>query len=135
MSSRQLDRGQYNDEEEVILLNALYAKPSSKLRAAARCLARVETLSHILFWKRIGSMEEDRLDLIELPRLRLSLTERNGKLVSLDHADLAICSENYLVQRPEVVRLITGIPHSLVLANSNDEPQVSLLLVPYSNES
>ena len=126
MSSRVLDRGQYDDDDEVVLLNPLYAHPASKLRAAARCLARVETLSHIAFWKKAGSMDDDGLDLIELPRLRLSLTEKNGQLFSLDHADLAICSEAYLLQRPEVVRLITGMPHSLVLTNSDDEPQVSI---------
>jgi hypothetical protein len=46
--------------------------------------------------------------------------------VSLDHADLAICDQEYLDKRPELERLVRGMPHALILTNSNDEPQASV---------
>ena len=125
-SSRELDRGVYDDSQELVLLNALHAPPDSKLRATLKVLARVATLSHILFWKK---RDGEVIHRVELPRLRLSLTEREGRLYSVDHADLAICSLFYLQKRPELERLTAGIPHSLVLVNSNHEPSVLIPLV------
>ena len=37
-----------------------------------------------------------------------------GKLFSIDHADLHICSEAYLKERPEILQLMAGMPHALV---------------------
>ena len=131
-TSRQLDRGVYDEEQSLELLNPLFAAPSSKLREMARCLVRLETLSHVLFWKKITKLSPDdfnQVDLVELPRLQLTLTERNGFLFSIDHSDLRVCSEAYLLQRPEVVKLCQGIPHSLVMVNSNEEPHVLIPLV------
>jgi len=136
-SSRELDRGVYDDADAVQLLNPLFARPDSKLRSIARCLVRIETMSHMLFWKKIGKINSlstsvadfNKVDIVELPRLQLTLEERNGYLFSIDHSDLRICGESYFHQRPEVVRLTQGIPHSLVMVDSNDEPQVLIPLV------
>jgi len=127
-SSRELDRGTYSEADELFLQDVFYADKNSKLRRAARCLARVEALSHMLFWNRGENDAAAELHLVELPRLRISLREQNGRLFSVDHADLFICDEEYLSQRPEIVKLVQGIPHSLVLVNSNDEPNVLLPL-------
>ena len=40
--------------------------------------------------------QENCVDLIELPRLRLSLTEKEGQLYSIDHSDLKICDEKFV---------------------------------------
>jgi hypothetical protein len=128
--SRVLDRGVYDDAAELVLLDSLFASPDSKLRSLARCLVRVETLSHILFWKRASSVgKDDVVDLVELPRLRFSLHEKDGGLYSIDHADLKICDESYLHLRPEVVALTKGIPNSLVFSNLNEEPFIFVSLV------
>jgi hypothetical protein len=127
LPSRVLDRGVYDDPKELLLLNPLYAPPESKLRRAARVLTRLEPLANMCFWRRrrAGDGDDpDELDLVELPRLRLSLLEREGRLFSLDQADLSVAPEGYLTTRPEVDRLIQGIPHSLVMTNANGEPQV-----------
>lgn len=68
------------------------------------------------------------IDRVELPRLRLLLEEREGKLYSVDHADLSICSEAYLEAFPELEPLLRGLPHALVLVNANNEPHVLLPL-------
>lgn len=92
VSSRTLDRGVYDDKAESTLMDPLYGNPNGKLRRALKCLARIESLGFMLFWKKT-STPEGMIDLVELPRLRLLLEERNGRLYSVDHADLFICSE------------------------------------------
>lgn len=80
-----------------------------------QCLSRIENLSHILFWKKITETKgksADKVDVVELPRLRLTLTEKNGRLFSVDHADLCICDEPYLDHRPELIQLTAGMYHS-----------------------
>lgn len=63
------------------------------------------------------------MDLIELPRLKLSFIVRGDRLHSVDHVDLFVCNARSDLTN----RLISGIPHSLLLANTNDEIHV---LVP-----
>jgi thiol-disulfide isomerase/thioredoxin len=131
-SSRELDRGVYDEKESLELLNPFYAHPDSKLRSTMRCLARIETMSHMLFWKKVTKLaatDLNTIDLIELPRLQLTLTERNGCLFSIDHADLRVTSEQFLLDMPEVVHLCRGIPHSLVMVNSNNEPSILMPLI------
>lgn len=53
-SSTELDRGVYDVEKELTLLDPLYAASGTKLRKALRCLARIESLSFMLFWKKCG---------------------------------------------------------------------------------
>lgn len=73
-------------------MDPLYGNPSGKLRRSLKCLVRIESLSFMLFWKK-ESTPDGVIDLVELPRLRLLLEERQGRLYSVDHADLFICSE------------------------------------------
>lgn len=68
------------------------------------------------------------IDLVELPRLKLSFTARKDytgveRLYSLDHSDLFVSNE----RQPLVNKMIQGIPHSLLLSNLEGELQV---LVP-----
>mmetsp|Transcript_7246 Transcript_7246/g.21392 ORF Transcript_7246/g.21392 Transcript_7246/m.21392 type:complete len:5155 (-) Transcript_7246:1654-17118(-) len=127
LPSRTLDRGVYDDDKEMTLMDPLYANATGKLRSAIKCLVRIESLGFMLFWKRV-STPDGQIDLVELPRLRLLLEERHGRLYSVDHADLFICSEEYLTSHTELAPLVSGLPHSLVLVNSNNEPQVLLPL-------
>ena len=128
LSSRELDRGVYDDAAERVLLDPFYAAPEGKLRQALKCLVRIESLSHVLFWKRAGALDDDTIDWVDLPRLGLLLRERGGRLYSVDHADLAICDEAFLAARPQLAQLLQGLPHALVLVNANNEPSVLLPL-------
>jgi hypothetical protein len=75
---------------------------------------------------------EPSIDLVELPRLNISFVSKHVKLpsgetvtrlYSVDHADLFIT--NY---RSELIaQLMRGLPHSLLLSNSNGDLQI---LVP-----
>ena len=127
-SSDELDRGVYDAAEELTLLDFIFAAPGSKLREAAKTLIRMEPLSQVLCWKKSATLAtNDTLELVEMPRLRLTLTERNSKLYSVDQADLSICTPEYLTERPALRELVAGLPHALVMANSNEEPSI---LVP-----
>ena len=65
------------------------------------------------------------MDLVELPRLKLAFTSRedhagNINLYSIDHADLYITNK-----RPHMIgKILEGIPHSLVMSNSQHELSV-----------
>lgn len=76
-------------------------------------------------------MGNPAIDLVELPRLKLSFTVRKDytgveRLYSLDHSDLFVCNK----RKPLVNSMIQGIPHSLLLSNLEGELQV---LVPIVN--
>ena len=135
-------------EETMVLLNLMYAPRSSRLHSVAKTLARLENLSHILEWTScspdgpgtaaevasLTSREKARaqatqpvtrgcqaLELIELPRLKLSFTARPDqdgtmKLFSLDHANLFVSNS----RDPRAVKLIAGMPHSLLMETSQD---------------
>jgi hypothetical protein len=79
LPSRELDRGVYDNAAEMTLMDPLYATVDSKLRRSLKCLARIESLAFMLFWKR-ASAPDGAINLIELPRLRLLLEERAGRL-------------------------------------------------------
>ena len=122
------------DEEELVLLNLLYAVPPSNLSSIANCLTRVENLSYILPWAKRSSVEQKgkttpfTIDYIQLPRLKMVFQVRkddNGvdRLYSVDHSDLYISNSRSTL----ITNLIRGIPHSLILANANEELQI---LVP-----
>ena len=62
---------------------------------------------------------------MELPRLKLAFTTRedhNGvlRMYSVDHVDLYITNE----VNPQTVKMLAGIPHSLLLSNVRGETQV-----------
>ena len=68
------------------------------------------------------------IDLVEMPRLKLSFSVRKDytgvqRLYSLDHSDLYVSND----RKPLVNSMIQGIPHSLLLSNLEGELQV---LVP-----
>jgi thiol-disulfide isomerase/thioredoxin len=123
------------DDEELVLLDLLHAPPDSYLYSLATVMARVESLSHVLAWARYDEMArlhtpeavtQSDLHLVSLPRLKLTFEARevhgSVRLYSVDHADLFITN-----QRNEASSMLAGIPHSLLLSNSNDELSV---LVP-----
>jgi hypothetical protein len=123
------------DDEELVLLDLLHAPPDSYLYSLATVMARVESLSHVLAWARYDEMArlhtpeavtQSDLHLVSLPRLKLTFEARevhgSVRLYSVDHADLFIIN-----QRNEASSMLAGIPHSLLLSNSNDELSV---LVP-----
>ena len=60
-----------------------------------------------------------------MPRLSLSFQMRRDdhgvlRLFSIDHSDLFVSN----MRTADLERLIQGIPHSLLLANTNDQVQV-----------
>ncbi|KAK7249807.1 plasma membrane protein [Aureococcus anophagefferens] len=123
-----LPAGSGGDVAEHRLLNLLLAKEGSELHSVARTLSRVDNLSSILAWTAATTRDEPdaeptyAISVVELPRLKLSFAERGGKLYSLDHAQLAISN----VSNAMTKSLIRGLPHSLLLANANDELTVLL---------
>ena len=123
-------------EEELQLVDLLYAPPDSQLASLARTISRVENLSHVLAWTKTSGLQrrgfdivgEVVIDLLELPRLKLNFASRKDekgvmRLYSLDHVTLFITNERSALTS----KLISGLPHSLLLSNANGEVMV---LVP-----
>ena len=123
------------DEEELVLLDLLHAPPDTYLYSLATVLSRVENLSHLLAWASyddeaaLGAPEtvsQADLRVVSLPRLKLTFqalhADNTVRLFSVDHADLFITNV-----RNETSAMLAGMPHSLLLSNSNDEMSV---LVP-----
>ena len=124
------------DDEELVLLDLLHAPPESYLHSLASVMARVDCLSHVLAWAkyndsvtlgRAEAVTQSDLRIVTIPRLKLTfqaLRVRDSvRLYSVDHADLFITNE----RNEETTAMLEGIPHSLLLSNSNDEMSV---LVP-----
>lgn len=125
------------EDNNLMLLNLMYARAGTPLHSLAKVFARIELLSHVLVWTTktdYNSADGDpfTIDLIQLPRLKLSFTARlnpDGQtysIYSLDHSQLCITN-----QRPALVNtLLQGVPHSLLLADSNHSISI---LVPSLN--
>jgi len=136
----------------MVMLDLLYAPRGSRLFSLARTLSRIENLSNICAWTNLENLavwEDDlawrhgqsvapslpirgcvAVDLVELPRLKLSFTlrkdfEGNLRLYSMDHADLFVCNE----RDPSTTMMLRGIPHSLLVSNTQGELQVLVPLV------
>ncbi len=65
------------EEQELVLVNLLYAPKGTKLHSLARLITRLEKLSYVLAW----TVEKDlskpfNIDLVELPRLKMSFHAR-----------------------------------------------------------
>ena len=117
-----LDRGVYDDDQPS-MINLLHADNASQLRAMCTCLIRMEPLANIVCWKYTsGKLEFD------LPRLQLTFVQQGTRLVSSDHADLTICAPASLESRPDLLKLVVGLPHCLLLENANSEPFVLVSL-------
>ena len=142
------------NEDTQVLLNLMYAPRHSRLHSVAKTLARLENLSHILAWASCapdgpgavssdqrGSSARERMlaqaiqaprgcpsfEMVELPRLKLSFMSRldedgTMRLFSMDHANLFVSN----TRDPRAVKLIAGIPNSLLVANAQGE--VSILV-------
>ncbi len=70
---------------------------------------------------------------MELPRLKLAFTARLDhegvlRLYSVDHVDLYISNET----NPLTAKMLSGIPHSLLLSNVRGETQVLVPVIPPS---
>ncbi|CUG86246.1 Hypothetical protein, putative, partial [Bodo saltans] len=124
------------EDNNLMLINLMYARFGTPLHSLAKVFARIELLSHVLVWTtktdyNSGEGDPFTIDLIQLPRLKLSFTARLGPdgqyhVASLDHAQLSITN-----QRPALVNdLLQGVPHSLLLADSNHSISI---LVPSLN--
>jgi thiol-disulfide isomerase/thioredoxin len=128
--------------EDMFLLNLLYAPRRSRLHSILRTLARIENASHICAWTKASNLDMSTpsiglpfgcpsIDLIELPRLKLSFTARPDhlgvlRLYSVDHVDIYITNErNSLTSK-----MLAGIPHSLLLSNVRGETQVLVPVIP-----
>lgn len=132
------------DAEDMTLLNLLYAPRRSRLFSLMKVLSRIENLGHICAWTKTsnlknpnaGMMEGVRygcpiIDLVEMPRLKLSFTARSDhtgllRLYSVDHVDLYITNDNNSM----TAKMIAGIPHSLLLSNVRGEMQVLVPVIP-----
>ena len=125
------------EDHNLLLLDLLYANEGSPLFSLANVLTRIELLSHILVWTTKTDYDPTAgspvtLDLIQLPRLKLSFAAKlapDGKeylLYSLDHSHLFVSN----VRQPLVIALLQGVPHSLVLSDVNESFS---LLVPSLN--
>ena len=65
------------------------------------------------------------LDLVEMPRLKLTFTakpDQDGtlRLFSMDHANLFVSND----RDPRVTKLIAGIPHSLIMSTAQGEMSI-----------
>jgi len=134
VSETQTDRKTL-DEEVLELVNLMTAPKGSALFGIAETLQKIENFSYILPWKRYSANpeqdtqpEELELVLIDLPRLKLSFHTRYDetgtmRLYSMDHTNLYVSNE----RSPLIMELVKGIPHALLLENSNKELHI---LVP-----
>ena len=124
------------EDEELVLLDLLHAPHGSFLYSLAEVFARIETLSNVLAWASFdekldlsdpAAVEQTDLRIVSLPRLKLTFQARRVgacvRLFSVDHADLFLTNERSQMTDA----LLAGIPHSLLLSNSNGEVSV---LVP-----
>jgi len=125
------------EDHNLLLLNLLYAREGTPLHSLAKTLARLEQLSHILVWTTQTDYDANEggpisLDLVQLPRLKLSFQARLGPdgatylLYSMDHAHLHVSNERQSL----VLNLMEGVPHSLLLADASNSYSV---LVPSLN--
>ena len=119
--------------QELLLLDLLGAPPGSFLESLGAVLSRVDSLAHVLAWARYdegrdlsqpAAVKQSELAIVTLPRLKLTFQARRVggvvRLFSADHADLFITNE-----RDELTSgLLAGMPHSLLLSNSNGEVSV-----------
>jgi hypothetical protein len=120
-------------EGSVLLMSLLYAPRTSRLHAMAKTLCRIENLSYICAWtaSKNAGMTSPPIECVDLPRLKLTFTAREDhqgilRLFSVDHADLFISNERDAF----TTKMLTGIPHSLLLSNLRGETQLLVPVVP-----
>ena len=130
------------DSEDLVLLNLLYAPRSSRLHSILKVLSRIETAGYIVAWTKACNCAKQPkptllehgcppIDLIELPRLKLSFVGRfdhqnEYRLYSVDHVDLFISNERNATYN----KMLVGIPHSILLSNVRGEVQILVPVLP-----
>ena len=113
--------------ETLTLLNLLHAPPGSALRQLATLL-RLEYLSHILVWTRKSDAtlaDSCDIDLVELPRLRLSFTAESSApacACCVEHAGPRVSGRDRMDARTR--ELLKCLRHSLLLENEVGELSV-----------
>jgi hypothetical protein len=128
------DKDNSLETRDLTLVSWLYSPSQSKYASAMNCLTRVENISHSLIWTTTTSGSPNSrlllpsIDLIEMPRLKLNFHEKcdennTKRLFSMDHSHLFVSN----FRSPLSNRLMTGLPHSLLLTSANNELQI---LVP-----
>ncbi len=106
----------------MLLLNLMCAPPSSALGELRRSLVRLEALSHILVWSSTagGTEAAATIDVVELPRLRLTFRADRGRLYCDDLSGLFVSN----VRDPQVsgpgVFLELRLRHPLLLEAACD---------------
>lgn len=128
------------EQADLTLLNLAFACKETKFFSLLHTITRLETAGGILCWTLTDSVRDVPLargsewqnsiniDLLEIPRLKMSFQEQLdeqgvARLYSLDHVNLYV--SNY--RSPLTIRLMSGLPHSILMSTSNAELQI---LVP-----
>lgn len=130
------------DSEDLVMLNLLYAPRSSRLHSILKVLSRIETAGYIIAWTKASNCSMQLkptlleygcppIDLVELPRLKLSFVGRfdhlnEYRLYSVDHVDLFISNERNATYN----KMLIGIPHSIILSNVRGEAQILVPVLP-----
>ena len=126
------------------LLTHLHCAPDSPLHQLVALLCRLDDAAHILMWSAVesecngssddavrGEVVDLPVDLVELPRLRLSFRvvysvapsgEARARLASVEHPGLEAC----LPRNDATKALLRGVPHALLMTSG--EGDVSILL-------
>ena len=103
------------------LLNILHAPPKSKLARVAAVFSQIESAGYILAWTIAKDGDEVSVDLVELPRLRLSfvsgLVDGKPRFLCQEHAGLFIAGHRC----GHTKRLLAGLTCALLLSNSTKE--------------
>ncbi len=104
------------DSQRLTLLNLLHAPASSHLSKVAALFTKIESLGYVLAWSQ-SDREDMAVDLIELPRLKLSFKAifEDGELrfYCREHAGLYISTESC----PDIEMLMRGLPCALHMTN------------------
>ncbi len=103
------------------LLNILHAPPKSKLARVAAIFSQIESAGHILAWTYAQESDEVSVDLVELPRLRLSfvsgLVDGKPRFLCQEHAGLFIANHRCVHTK----KLLAGLTCALLLSNSTKD--------------
>ena len=107
------------------LVDLLFAEEGSPGFVVAQVISRLENLSHCLAWSYdVDGAAGSSIDILELPRLRLSFEHKDGQLLSKDFKGMRLVTH----APPRVVQLMRGLPHSVPLQDRNDNYHI---LVPF----
>jgi hypothetical protein len=103
------------------LLNLLHAPKDSPLARVAAIFSQIESLGHVLAWTSAAPGEELSVNLVELPRLRLSFAAKvedgEVRFYSQEHAGLFVSNQ----RSPNSEELLSGLPCALLLENVTKE--------------